>query len=421
MQVSLPYGKEKVILDLPEERMGGLLATKLGRMEPRKEARKLIEEAISSPLEGPPLSVLAGGKDRVVIITSDHTRPLPSRITLPPLLEALRKGNPETEITILMATGYHRAPTGRELEDKLGQEIVQGERIIIHSARDREKMVEVGQLPSGQRLELNRIALEADLLLAEGFIEPHLFAGFSGGGKSILPGIAGEASILSNHCAELIADPRARTGIMEGNPVQEEIQAAARLAGLKFISNVALNNNHRVVAAFAGEPEAAHRAGCDFVDRWTRVKCSPGDVVITTNGGYPLDQNIYQAVKGMTAAEAACRKGGTIISLARCSDGHGSEAFFQDLSRAGSPAQLWDEVCSRSREDTCPDQWQAQILARILSRFRVIMVTGASRELVEQMHMEWAPSLEKALEMVDSRDRITVIPDGVGVIVDADC
>jgi len=189
---------------------------------------------------------------------------------------------------------------------------------------------------------------------------------------------------------------------------------------LDFILNVALNARKQVIAAFAGEPEAAHEKGCRYVGEMTRVKTSPGDIVITTNGGYPLDQNIYQSVKGMTAAEAACKEGGTIIALARCSDGHGSEDFFRSLAGASSPKKLWDEICSRPVEKTFPDQWQAQILARILKKFRVIMVTGASQGVVENIHMEWAPSLGEALEMVDSRGKINVIPDGVGVIVNAD-
>jgi len=420
MEIRLPYGKEELNIELPGERIKGILSTPLGEQKPRGGECELVEMALDSPVRGLPLSQLAQGKGKVVIITSDHTRPLPSKVTLPPILKAVRRGNPQAEITILMATGYHRAPTREELEDKLGQEITGKERILIHSAREKEQMEVVGRLPSGQELELNSAALEADLLLAEGFIEPHLFAGFSGGGKSILPGIAGQASIFGNHCAEFIAHPRARTGILTGNPVQEDIRAAARLAGLDFILNVALNSTHQVIGAFAGEPEAAHNKGCEYVDSLTRVKSSPAEIVITTNGGYPLDQNIYQAVKGMTAAEAACQEGGTIIALSRCIDGHGSEAFFKELVKSASPEKAWEEICNRSREETRPDQWQAQILARILGRCRVIMVTGAPRHMVESMHMEWAPSVEEALKMIDSGGQITVIPDGVGVIVDAD-
>ncbi len=420
MEIRLPYGKEELAIELPRERIKGILSTSLGEQSPPGGECELIERALASPVAGPPLSEMARGRKEVVIITSDHTRPLPSKVTLPPTLKAVRRGNPHAEITILMATGYHRAPTREELEDKLGQEITGEERILIHSAREKEQMEVVGRLPSGQELAINRAALKADLLLAEGFIEPHLFAGFSGGAKSILPGIAGQESIFGNHCAEFIAHPRARTGILTGNPIQEDIRATARLAGLDFILNVALNSTHQVIGAFAGEPEAAHNKGCEYVESLTRVKSPRAEIVITTNGGYPLDQNIYQGVKGMTAAEAACQKGGTIIAISRCSDGHGSDDFYQEMTGMASPEKIWEEINKRSRKETRPDQWQAQILARILSRFRVIMVTGAPRNMVENMHLEWAPSVGEALKMIDSGGKITVIPDGVGVIVDAD-
>lgn len=418
MEIRLPYGRGTVPLNIKRDKIAGILQSRLADQTAPVPAGVLVKRAVNQPVAGPDLSTLAQNRKKVVIITSDHTRPLPSRETLPPLLEAVRRGNPTAEITILIATGFHRPPTPRELENSLGQEICREENIVVHRAEEKKQLVPLGPLPSGQVLEINRLAVEADLLLAEGFIEPHFFAGFSGGGKSVLPGIAGASSILGNHCARFIAHPRARAGQIQGNPVQEDIQAGASLAGLEFISNVALNSRKEVVVAFAGEFQSAHREGCSFVAEHSRAKACPASTVITTNGGYPLDQNIYQAVKGMSAAEKTCKKGGTIIALARCADGHGSEDFYRALRESSSPAVLWEEICRRPDGNTRPDQWEAQILARILKEFRVIMVSGAPREMVNNMHMEWAFSLEEALDLVEKEDRITIIPDGVGVIID---
>lgn len=422
---SLPFGKEKIKLELPEEQVAGVLVSHAHEYKAPKSEAELVADALANPIGSPKLSELAKGKKNCVIISSDHTRPVPSHIIMPQLLAELRKGNPDIDITILIATGMHRATTKEELIDKYGKEIAEHEKIVIHVSRNDEDMVSVGTLPSGGDCRINKVAANADLLISEGFIEPHFFAGMSGGRKSVLPGIASKVTVLANHCSEFINSPNARTGILQGNPIHEDMLYAAKAAKLAFICNVVIDADKKVIAAFAGDREKAHYAGADFEMKLAGVKPVPADIVITTNGGYPLDQNIYQSVKGMTAAEATCKEGGVIIDVSSCSDGHGGEDFYNNLKNAESIQKAMDEILARGRNETVFDQWEAQILMRMLLKFTIIMVTEAPQQMIEDMHMKYAASIDDALAMAKdvlakkgiTDPKITVIPDGVSVIV----
>lgn len=422
---NLPFGKEKIKLELPEEQVAGVLVSHAHEYKAPKSEAELVADALANPIGSPKLSDLAKGKKNCVIISSDHTRPVPSHVIMPQLLAELRKGNPDIDITILIATGMHRATTKEELIAKYGKEIAEHEKFVIHVSRNDEDMVSVGTLPSGGDCRINKVAANADLLISEGFIEPHFFAGMSGGRKSVLPGIASKVTVLANHCSEFINSPHARTGILQGNPIHEDMLYAAKAAKLAFICNVVIDADKKVIAAFAGDREKAHYAGADFEMKLAGVKPVPADIVITTNGGYPLDQNIYQSVKGMTAAEATCKEGGVVIDVSSCSDGHGGEDFYNNLKNAESIQKAMDEILARGRNETVFDQWEAQILMRMLLKFTIIMVTEAPQQMVEDMHMKYAASVDDALAMAKevlakkgiTDPKITVIPDGVSVIV----
>ncbi|HPY89653.1 MAG TPA: nickel-dependent lactate racemase [Lentisphaeria bacterium] len=422
--IKVPYGRGHLEFAVPTENLVGVFESRLSGSCPSAPGLALVEQSLAEPIGSPVASVLASGKRTAVIIASDHTRPVPSQAILPPLLQELRRGNPGLEITILIATGMHRASTNAELLEKFGPEVMANERIVVHDSRDPSQLVNLGVLPSGGQLWINRIAVETDLLLAEGFIEPHFFAGFSGGRKSILPGIAGEATVLANHCAEFIASPQARAGILDGNPMHRDMVWAARQAGLAFIVNVVINGSKQVVQAFSGDPFAAHAAGCEFVRSQCQVKVPPADIIITGNGGYPLDQNVYQAVKGMSAAEAAAAPGAVIIMAAQCADGHGGQAFHDLLASAASPAELSQRLAGVPQDQTVADQWESQVLARILCRHQVILVSqDCDPDMVRRMHLQPASSAEEALGMAFARQgrdaRVAVIPDGVAVIAEA--
>lgn len=422
---NLPFGKEKIKLELPEEQVAGVLVSHAHEYKAPKSEAELVADALANPIGSPKLSDLAKGKKNCVIISSDHTRPVPSHVIMPQLLAELRKGNPDIDITILIATGMHRATTKEELIAKYGKEIAEHEKFVIHVSRNDEDMVSIGTLPSGGDCRINKLAANADLLISEGFIEPHFFAGMSGGRKSVLPGIASKVTVLANHCSEFINSPKARTGILQGNPIHEDMLYAAKAAKLAFICNVVIDADKKVIAAFAGDREKAHYAGADFEMKLAGVKPVPADIVITTNGGYPLDQNIYQSVKGMTAAEATCKEGGVIIDVSSCSDGHGGEDFYNNLKNAESIQKAMDEILARGRNETVFDQWEAQILMRMLLKFTIIMVTEAPQQMVEDMHMKYVASVDDALAMAKevlakkgiTDPKITVIPDGVSVIV----
>jgi len=422
VRVFLPYGSSHITCEIPDSRLRAILSPKLPEAE-EKTGEAIVRASLARPAGSPPLRELAGGKKNVVILSSDHTRPVPSAVIMPLLLEEISGVKPGADVTILVATGCNRSTTEDELEERYGTEIVRSVRIVVHDSLDENSLVSVGTLPSGGELVLNRLAVEADLLVAEGFIEPHFFAGFSGGRKSVLPGVAAYRTVLANHCAEFIASPGARTGILEGNPIHEDMVYAARKAGLAFICNVVLDPQKRITAAFSGDMEKAHEEGCAFLSRLAKVPAVPADIVITGNGGYPLDQNIYQAVKSMTAAEASCRPGGIIIEAAECRDGHGGEAFYHAFRDIPTARGVLDSILARGRDSTEPDQWEIQIFARILMNHTVILVTSAPRETAEYMNMKWAPSLQDALALAeeilgDGNAAVTVIPDGVSVIVD---
>ena len=418
----LPYGKETLKAEIEESHLAGVLLSELHSYKAPKSGSELVQEALEHPIGTPRLCDMAVGKKKIVVISSDHTRPVPSHIIMPLLLAEIRKGNPDAEITILISTGLHRLTTKDELEAKFGSEITNKEHIVVHDCDDKDNLVYLGKLPSGGDLIINRLAAEADLLVAEGFIEPHFFAGFSGGRKSVLPGVASRATVMYNHNSAFIADPHSRTGVIEGNPIHNDMLYAARAARLDFIINVVIDAKHDPVFAVAGDCDLAHRAGREFLASKCQVDAVPADIVISTNGGYPLDQNIYQSVKGMTAAEATVKEGGVIIMLSKASDGHGGKSFHETFRDEKDLNRMMQTFLDRGPDETIIDQWQSQIFARLLLKATVIFISSCDDQLVGDMHMIPAHSveeaMEKAKEIVKKEDyTVTVIPDGVSVIV----
>lgn len=417
--ISIPYGKGQLSWELPYD---GLLTSRVDQLKSEKTGRELVEEAMAHPIGSPTLRELAVGKKSCTIIISDHTRPVPSRDILPPVLRQLRQGSPDIAVTLLVATGFHRLTTKEELTAKLGEEITSAETIRVHDAFDPDSNVQIGILPSGAPLVIDRAAVETDLLISEGFIEPHFFAGFSGGRKSVLPGVCDKTTVLGNHCGQFIASPFARTGVLEGNPLHTDMVAAAEMAKLAFIVNVVIDEGKKTVAAFAGDFRQAHEAGTAFLRQYCEVEAIPGDIVVTSNGGAPLDQNIYQSVKGLTAAEASAKEGAVLIMCAQLADGTGGQGFYTSLRDCESPEAHFAQCAATPQNETIPDQWESQILARILMKHRVIYVSRPEMEqTLREMKLEYAPTLEAALTMAKAdkgeNASITVIPNGISVIV----
>ena len=416
------YGHGTVSLDVPDDTP--VLIPDTDSLASDRTGAEIVREAMMHPIDSPRLSELAKGKPDCLVIISDHTRPVPSRDILPVMIEELRTGNPDIIITFLVATGFHRGTTADELRTKLGDELYEEfrDRIIVHDAHDPSRNARIGTLPSGPDCIIDRLAIDASLVVAEGFIEAHFFAGFSGGRKSILPGIADAVTVMGNHCSKFIDSPYARTGILDGNPIHEDMIAAARMAGLAFICNVVIDEDKKTVAAFAGDFETAHSRGCDFISKYIAVKPHPADIVITTNGGYPLDQNAYQSPKGMTAAEATVNEDGVIIMLASCSDGNGGDFFYHIIADEPTIEDAYQKFLATEQNDTAPDQWCSQILARIVRKHEVIFVAEPEqKEMIEGLKMTYAPDIETAMKMaraIKGKDAsLTCIPNGISVVV----
>lgn len=419
MNISIPYGSGALDCDIEDSLVAAVLAP-AEFQAPAECAEALVKSALANPIGSPSLRQLAAGKRRVTLITSDHTRAVPSRTTLPLLLGEIRAGNPDAEITILVAAGLHRATTREEQRAMFGEAIVSRERIVVSDAKDASAFVDLGALPSGAPCEVHSLAATCDLLVSEGFIEPHFFAGYSGGRKSVLPGVCSERTINRNHAYANIVHARATAGVLEGNPVHTDMCAAAKKARLAFILNVTLDGEKRVTGAFAGDPERAHAEGVRFAEARARCPLVTGEIVLTGNGGSPLDQNLYQTAKAAFTAAQCAGNDGVIILCAACSDGVGG-ANFERVMSLGSPGEILAVLAALSPERTIPEQWNAQIYVQVLRDHPFILVSeGVDPARTRRMNMLPARTLAEALALARAirgeRAQIVAIPDGVAAL-----
>lgn len=418
--IPIPYYTSTLALHVEEENLKAVLTAKMHGFHAEKSQEQLVLDALEHPVDSPRLRTLAEGKRNIVIVTSDHTRAVPSKITLPLLLKEIRSGNPDADITILIATGLHRPTTEDEQRRMFGDEIVDHEKIAINNAFAPEQFVELCTLPSGAVFQVNRLAAECDLLVTEGFVEPHFFAGFSGGRKSILPGICSERTVNENHSYKAVSHPRSNSGMLKDNPIHADMLCAAKAVNVQFIFNVALDGEKKIVAAWAGDLEKAHEAGVAFIRQWSQCPVVTGDIVVTSNGGYPLDQNLYQSPKAMATAEACAGEDGVIIMCCSCCDGMGG-AHFGQLIQRGTPDEIDRYLSSIPPEKTIPEQWCTQVCVRVLRKHPVILVTTfLSHDEVRKANMIPASTPDEALEIAyrlkGEQASVVVIPDGVSVL-----
>lgn len=418
--IPIPYYTSTLDLHVEEENLKAVLTAKMHGFHAEKSQEQLVLDALEHPVGSPRLRTLAEGKRNIVIVTSDHTRAVPSKITLPLLLKEIRSGNPDADITILIATGLHRPTTEEEQRRMFGDEIVDHEKIAINNAFAPEQFVELCTLPSGAVFQVNRLAAECDLLVTEGFVEPHFFAGFSGGRKSILPGICSERTVNENHSYKAVSHPRSNSGMLKDNPIHADMLCAAKAVNVQFIFNVALDVEKKIVAAWAGDLEKAHEAGVAFIRQWSQCPVVTGDIVVTSNGGYPLDQNLYQSPKAMATAEACAGEDGVIIMCCSCCDGMGG-AHFGQLIQRGTPDEIDRYLSSIPPEKTIPEQWCTQVCVRVLRKHPVILVTTfLNHDEVRKANMIPASTPDEALEIAyrlkGEQASVVVIPDGVSVL-----
>lgn len=408
-EVRLAYGRQGLVARVPDEAVV-ISPTDLPGLADENGA---VGDALRAPTFGPPLAELVGRGDRVAVVFPDLTRPMPNRTVLPPLLaELARLGVGPDRVELLCATGTHRQATAAEMAELVGQDIV--DRYAIHDHRsDDGDHVEVGVV-DGAPILIDRRYVEADVRILTGFVEPHFFAGFSGGPKGMCPGLAATETILEAHSPVRIADRRATWLLTEGNPVHDFVRAAAALAPPTMSVDVAINSGRRLTAVFAGPLPDGHRAACAFVeDSAVRRIDARFEVVLTTNAGYPLDRNLYQAVKGMAAAERVVADQGTIVVAAACADGLPADGpFARLLAEAGRPEDLDSDAGAPE-----PDRWQVQVLGRVLRRAAVWLHTsGLTDDEVRAAHLEpvgdVSDAVTRALERSGPGARLCVLPEG---------
>ena len=422
MILRFPYGKGEVEFELPDERVISVLEPL--KVAPPRDVAEKVRKALLNPIRDEPFLKVASKSRKVCILVSDYTRATPNKVLLPPILETLVKaGRSLEDVKILVANGLHKPAPKSELEELLGREVMEEVEVLNHDAEDERSLVYVGKTSFGTEVYVNRLVLNSDLVVMTGLIEPHFFAGYSGGRKSILPGVAGRETIYQNHSYRMIAHPKSRCGVLEGNPIHEDMVEASKASvkGRGYLLNVVIDKEGRIINAFAGDVFEAHREGVKFLDRIVKMKVPKvADIALTTNGGYPLDRDLYQAVKGMATGSIAVREGGVIIVLSECRDGigRGHELFYRLMAEARSPEEVLERI---RREEPIKDQWEAQILAQILTKRHVILVTkNIEHSVIEEMHMTPASNLEEALEMAEEitgrESRIIAIPEGPYII-----
>ena len=410
--VQLAYGRNGLAIEVPAERTTVVTPT---HRQAAPDPGETLRTALRAPVAGPPLhDVLAPGQT-VAISVCDVTRPQPRRPMLEAILEQCDGIIRREDVVILVATGTHRASSSDERIAMFGQDIVEGFRIVDHDARDRGSLVDLGMVGDVPLL-LNREWVEADVRLTTGFVEPHFFAGFSGGPKMVAPGLAGLDTVLALHDARRIGDSRATFGIVDGNPVHDAVRAIAAATGVHFALDVLLNDEQRITRAFGGELFAMHAAAREAARAEAMQPVErPFDITVTTNSGYPLDQNLYQAVKGMAAAALVTRPGGPIICAAACEDGlpdHGSYARL--LASASTPQGLLDMIAALP--ETVPDQWQVQVQARIQVEHEVFVhADGLADAAIRAAHFTPSDDVTETLEGLvrdDPAATIGVLPEG---------
>lgn len=381
-----------------------------------------IEESLEIPISSQPLFAIAKGKKTACLVISDSTRPVPNRLILPPVLRIIEKqGIAPSDTTILIATGIHRPSTERERVDLVGQEICDRYTIIDHLSKAQGEMVQVGLIHGEIPALVNRHYVDSDLKILTGFIEPHMWAGYSGGRKSILPGISSLKTLEYMHGPEMIAHQGTEYGKLEGNLFHQAGLEVMEYAGADFIINVTLNGRKEITGVFSGHPVLAHLAGCRFLERHCmKVLDAPIDFIVTTNAGAPLDCNLYQTVKGITGASPVVKKGGDIVIASRCAEGVGSAEYRKVLDMVGSPASFLHHLMEKGF--FVPDQWCAQEACQVLVDKDVWLYTeGLSHEEIVRYHMAPVDSIERTIRYLLHRHgpdaRWAIVPDGPMLIL----
>jgi lactate racemase len=412
MKVQLAYGQGHLTVELPDDRTTVIQPSHTPGLP---DERGAIFAALDRPIGTRPLREWIKPGDKICILFTDMTRATPNERLIPWLLDYL-KDVPRENITLLNQTGTHRPNTRAELEKMLSPAVVQSYRVVNHDCEDADALVQLGTMRDGTPALVNKIAVESDVRIVTGFIEPHFFAGFSGGIKGIVPGVAGLKTVMSNHGARNIGDPQSTFGILEGNSLWEDLRNAAMRVGQSFLLNVTLNEQRQITGVFAGDIIKAHKVGCEFVRKSAMQKFdAPFDIVVTTNSGYPLDLNLYQGVKGMSAGARVVKQGGTLILAAECREGvPGGSPLDKLLRSASGPEEILTML--NTPGFVRAEQWQAQIQSLVQQKANVLVHSSLPDEVVRAVHLTPCHDISaKVNELIRANRngaRVAVLPQG---------
>jgi nickel-dependent lactate racemase len=412
VKVTLQYGTGGLDVDLPDDRVDVI--------EPRHtiglaDERGQFAHALRHPISSAPLASLIGPRDRVAVVIPDLTRPFPSARVLPWLFEELSHV-PPANVVILLGNGSHRAATDAEIASLVGPAIARSFRVINHNAYDPVALVSAGRTADGRDVALNRAYVDADRRIVLGFIEPHFMAGFSGGYKGVFPALAGIDAIMHYHRASVIGDPRSGWGVLDGNPTQDQIRFNGALVPVDFLINVTLNRRREITGYFCGSVSDAHARGCAFAKDTAMIACQrPYPIVVTSNSGAPLDQNLYQTVKGISAAAQIVATDGFILAAARCQDGFPAHGNFRRLLHEHtSPQALLDTILRNGF--AMADQWQAQLLAIARLKARIGVFSEIAADEIRRSHLDPVDDIgarvERELAQAGREARTAVLPEG---------
>jgi len=418
IRVTFPFGKGSIAADLPDNSL--VVYSKIPRGVNEEKAERLVKASIERPYASLRLHELLSGKRRIMILVTDKTRATPNKLLLKALLEQMSAcGIAKDQLEIIVATGLHEPHSASEIEELVGREVAGEYNVSSHNSDDDSTLKHLGKTSFGTEVYVNKNVVGADLVIGLGLIEPHFFAGYSGGRKLILPGVAGTKSVYQNHGFKMLAHPKADYGYLEGNPVHEDMVEAAKMLGnFKFIVHVVLDKEKNVVDAVSGDPYSAHMEGVRRLEKYVKVPVPyEADVTIVTNGGYPLDRNLYQAVKGMVTGSRVTRRGGVVVLLSECIDGVGHESFRNLASLSRDPAYILNYI---KKNEPLRDQWEVQKLEQVLMKNKVIAITrGVKDSALEEMNIIPASTIDEALETArrfTPLEKIIAIPEGPYVI-----
>lgn len=421
MKVNFSYGNSGIELQLPDDLK---IDVQSARPDPAlKDPKNALLQAFNKPLMTDSLRkiLLNRKKGKICVVISDSTRPVPSRIIFGALMDIFQQlGIQDSEVQILIGTGLHRKTSSEELKAILGDEILHRFDIINHVATDDSQQEHLGKTSAGNPIYIDKVYLNAAVKIITGYVEPHFFAGFSGGRKAIVPGIAGAQTIQANHSAKNMASDFSRFGILDKNPIYEDGLEIAKLPRVKpdFMINVCINPHHEITKVIAGSLQA-YKELVKYQQKLCFLEITePYDVVISGNGGYPLDQNLYQAVKSMAIGELGIKKGGTVIAVNECRDGVGHEKFRALLNCGRPPQEIYEKILKG--EIQTPDQWEIQVLCRVLMKGDVYLISTLNAADLGNIGLKYAESVEKAIlecrKKYGSGVRILVLPDGPAII-----